>query len=164
MHTQRLNDNGVGNRGVVLRTRSTFFGGRCSIGRTGQSSQDDKCRGNRQHFEVGMCVHGSGPAEPVVTLVFPVSARISTGDVDRHDVLGILEAELGWGSQLHGKTVGHRQDLIDKGCTGVAVGSNCECVDDATSLVNKRAEFIVNLFLCLRESVNGGPAKCHGCD
>src|SRR5437588_121559 len=54
----------------------------------------------------------SGPAEPVISLVFPVAAGVGIRDVDRHDVLGILESELGRDPQLHGEAVLRRQDLV----------------------------------------------------
>ena len=37
----------------------------------------------------------SDPAEPVIALIFPISARIIITDKNLHDMLGIFEAQLG---------------------------------------------------------------------
>src|SRR5665647_1565675 len=53
----------------------------------------------------------SAAAEPVVPLVFPVTAGVGVGDENRLDVLRILVAELGRHAQLHRKAVARRQRL-----------------------------------------------------
>src|SRR2546429_6264335 len=52
----------------------------------------------------------SAAAEPVVALVLPVPARIFIADEHRHDVLRVLEAELGGDPEFHGKTIFRRKD------------------------------------------------------
>ena len=47
----------------------------------------------------------SQAAEPVVSLVLPIAAEILVGDVEGGDVLGVLEAELGRDTDLHGEAV-----------------------------------------------------------
>src|SRR2546429_4382165 len=54
----------------------------------------------------------SAAAEPVVALVLPVPARIFIADEHRHDVLRVLEAELGGDPEFHGKTIFRRKDLV----------------------------------------------------
>src|SRR5678815_4024838 len=54
----------------------------------------------------------SGTAEPVVALVLPVAARILVREIDRGDVLRILEAELGRDAELHREAEHRREDLV----------------------------------------------------
>src|SRR5271166_6848294 len=53
----------------------------------------------------------SAPAEPVVALVLPIAAEIFVGDGHLHNMLRVLEAELGGDAHLHGETVFARQDF-----------------------------------------------------
>src|ERR1022692_2643593 len=54
----------------------------------------------------------SAAAEPIVAAAFPVAAEVLVHHVDGHDVLGVLEAELGRHPHLHREPVLARQDLV----------------------------------------------------
>src|SRR5215831_9645322 len=53
----------------------------------------------------------SAPAEPVVALLFPIAGIPVVDDRHLHDVLGVLEPELGRDAHLHGEAVLRRQNL-----------------------------------------------------
>src|SRR5689334_98547 len=52
------------------------------------------------------------PAEPVVALVFPVTALVGVGDFHRHHVFRVLETQLGGNTDFHREAVGTRHDLL----------------------------------------------------
>jgi|HubBroStandDraft_6_1064221.scaffolds.fasta_scaffold261436_3 hypothetical protein len=59
-----------------------------------------------------LAVPSSEPAEPVVTLVFPIAAGVVILHIERGDIFWILEPELGRDADLDREPVGLRQGLV----------------------------------------------------